>query len=69
MTFLFSLDKDDTWEPITNLPGSEHMIDEFQKHWEDLPLNFGESTYLHDFMMEVSKGSYKKELVTSPCVV
>ena len=26
---------------------------------EDLPLNFGESTYLHDFMLEVSKGSYK----------
>ncbi len=22
----FPLDKDDTWEPITNLPGSEHMI-------------------------------------------
>ena len=30
----FPLDKDDTWESITNLPGSEHMIDEFQKHWE-----------------------------------
>jgi hypothetical protein len=28
----FPLDKDDTWEPITNLPGSEHMITEFQKH-------------------------------------
>ncbi len=26
----FPLDKDDRWEPITNLPGSEHMIDEFQ---------------------------------------
>ena len=31
----FPLDKDDTWEPITNLPGSEHMIAEFQRHWED----------------------------------
>jgi hypothetical protein len=31
----FPLDKDDTWEPITNLPGSEHMITEFQKHWEE----------------------------------
>ena len=27
--------KDDTWEPITTLPGSEHMIAEFQKHWEE----------------------------------
>ncbi len=27
----FPLDKDDTWEPITNLPGSEHMIAEFQR--------------------------------------
>ena len=26
----FPLDKDDTWEPITNLRGSEHMIWEFQ---------------------------------------
>ena len=26
----FPLDKDDTWEPITNLRGSEHMIAEFQ---------------------------------------
>ena len=31
----FPLDKDDTWEPITNLPGSEHMIAEFQKHSEE----------------------------------
>ena len=31
----FPLDKDDTWEPITNLPGSEHMIVEFQRHWEE----------------------------------
>ena len=31
----FPLDKDDTWEPITNLPGSEHMIAEFQKHWQE----------------------------------
>ena len=31
----FPLDKDDTWEPITNLPGSEHMIAEFQKNWEE----------------------------------
>ncbi len=30
----FPLDKDDTWEPITNLPGSEHMIAAFQKCWE-----------------------------------
>ena len=30
----FPLDKDDTWEPITNLPVSEHMIAEFQKSWE-----------------------------------
>ena len=30
----FPLDKDDTWESITNLPGSEHMIAEFQNHWE-----------------------------------
>ena len=30
----FPLDKDDMWEPITNLPGSEHMITEFQKSWE-----------------------------------
>ena len=33
----FPLDKDDVWEPIapiTNLPGSEHMIDEFNcKIW------------------------------------
>jgi hypothetical protein len=27
----FPLDKDDTWDPITNLPGSEHMITELQK--------------------------------------
>jgi len=26
---------------------------------EDLSLNLGESTYFHDFMLEVSKGSYK----------
>jgi hypothetical protein len=26
----FPLDKDDTWEPITNLRGSEHMFCEFQ---------------------------------------
>ncbi len=31
----FPLDKDDTWEPITNLPGSEHMTAEFQRHWEE----------------------------------
>ena len=31
----FPHDKDDTWESITNLPGSEHMIVEFQKHWEE----------------------------------
>ncbi len=31
----FPLVKDDTWESITNLPGSEHMITEFQKHWEE----------------------------------
>jgi hypothetical protein len=31
----FPLDKDVTWEPITNLPGSEHMIPEFQKSWEE----------------------------------
>ena len=31
----FPLDKDDTWEPITNLPGSENMIAEFQRHWEE----------------------------------
>ena len=31
----FPLDKDDTWEPITNLPGSEHMIAEFQRNWEE----------------------------------
>ena len=27
----FPLDKDGTWEPTTNLPGSEHMIAEFNK--------------------------------------
>ncbi len=27
----FPLEKDDTWESIINLPGSEHMIAEFQK--------------------------------------
>ncbi len=32
----FPLDKDDTWELITNLPGSEHMIVEFQRNWEEL---------------------------------
>ena len=26
----FLLEKDDTWEPITNLTGSDHMICEFQ---------------------------------------
>ena len=31
----FPLDKDDTWEPITNLPGSEHMIAEYQRNWEE----------------------------------
>jgi hypothetical protein len=31
----FPLDKDDTWEPITNLPGSEHMIAKFQRNWEE----------------------------------
>ncbi len=31
----FPLDKDDTWETITNLPGSEHMITEFQRNWEE----------------------------------
>jgi hypothetical protein len=31
----FPLDKDDTWEPITNLPGSEHMIAEYQRIWEE----------------------------------
>ena len=30
----FPLKKDDTWEPITNLTGSEHMICEFQKQHE-----------------------------------
>jgi hypothetical protein len=27
--------KYDTWEPITNLPGSENMIAEFNKKWEE----------------------------------
>jgi hypothetical protein len=31
----FPLDKDDTWDPITILPGSEHMIAEFQRNWEE----------------------------------
>jgi hypothetical protein len=31
----FPLDKDDTWEPITILPGSEHMIAEFKKNWQE----------------------------------
>ena len=31
----FPLDKGDTWDPITNLPGSEQMITEFQKDWEE----------------------------------
>ena len=31
----FPLDKDDTWEPITNLRGSEHMIAEFHRNWEE----------------------------------
>jgi hypothetical protein len=31
----FPLDKDDTWEPITHLPASEHMIAEFQKHCQE----------------------------------
>ena len=30
----FPLEKDDTWEPITNLTGSEHMICEFQEQHE-----------------------------------
>ena len=29
----FLLDKDDTWEPIANLTGSENMICEFQKQY------------------------------------
>ena len=36
----FPLDKDDMWEPITNLPGSEHMIAEFQSHWEEFHNGF-----------------------------
>ena len=31
----FPLDNDDTLEPITNLPGSEHMIDEFNKRFAE----------------------------------
>jgi hypothetical protein len=38
----FPLDKDDTWEPITNLPGSEHMITEFQRNWEERQSNFNQ---------------------------
>ena len=30
----FPLEKDDTWEPKTNLTGLEHMICEFQKKYE-----------------------------------
>ena len=30
----FPLEKDDTWAPITNLTGSEHIICEFQKQHE-----------------------------------
>ena len=30
----FPLERDDTWEPISNLTGSEHMICEFQKQHE-----------------------------------
>jgi hypothetical protein len=30
----FPLEKDDTWQPITNLTGSEHMICEVQKQHE-----------------------------------
>jgi hypothetical protein len=30
----FPLGKDDTWQPITNLTGSEHMICEFQTQHE-----------------------------------
>ena len=30
----FPLEKDDTWQPITDLTGSEHMICEFQKQHE-----------------------------------
>ena len=30
----FPLESDDTWEPISNLTGSEHMICEFQKQHE-----------------------------------
>jgi hypothetical protein len=31
----FPLHKNDTREPVTNLPGSEHMIAEFQRNWEE----------------------------------
>ena len=31
----FPSNKYDTCDPITNFPGSEHMITEFQNHWEE----------------------------------
>ena len=38
----FLLDKDDTWEPIANLTGSENMICEFQKAGTRRPCNGGD---------------------------
>ena len=45
----FFLKKNDTWEPVTNLTGSEHMICEFQKKYD---LDYG--TKIVDVLKQVT---------------
>jgi hypothetical protein len=42
--FDFPLEKDDTWEPIPNLTGSEHMICEFQNPQNQHTLDYAAKT-------------------------
>ena len=56
----FPLDKDDTREPITYLPGSEHMIAKFQKHWEEeYKINLKTSDQLQSVIDKRNTGNEK----------
>ena len=61
----FPLDKDDTWEPITNLPGSEHMIAEFQRNWEE-QYKIQTSFLLHHYLTLAPNLSASVTTNTSP---
>jgi hypothetical protein len=51
----FPLEKDDTWEPKTNLTGSEHMIISFFHSYNVTPPSLGFRLFLFGWKQTISK--------------